>query len=148
MDYEQRHPILQEIYEYLKNTPKEQVDKDWSYVFKETHPAESYYEKKYKEALERARTSFSYPDYPGFMRVDVIFPELRENENDRIVGCLLNYFNHVRYNGLDLKGTDVDEVIAWLEKQKGSYTKKELMDMGFSFTTNGEIVPPKERAED
>lgn len=76
------------------------------------------YEERYKEALERARTSFSYPDYPGFMRVDVIFPELRENENDRIVGCLLNYFNHVRYNGLDLKGTDVDEVIAWLEKQK------------------------------
>lgn len=115
MDYEQRHPILQEVYEYLKNTPKEQIEEDWSYVFKETYPTESYYKQKYEEALERARTSFSYPDYPGFMRVDVIFPELREN--DRIVGCLLNYFNHVRYNGLDLKGTDVDEVITWLEKQ-------------------------------
>ena len=50
-------------------------------------------------------------------KLENIFPELQENKDDRIVRCLLNYFNHVRYNGLDLKGTDVDEVIAWLEKQ-------------------------------
>ena len=50
-------------------------------------------------------------------KLENIFPELQENKDDRIVKCLLNYFNHVRYNGLDLKGTDVDEVIAWLEKQ-------------------------------
>lgn len=50
-------------------------------------------------------------------KLENIFPELQENKDDRIVRCLLNYFNHVRYNGLDLKGTDIDEVIAWLEKQ-------------------------------
>lgn len=50
-------------------------------------------------------------------KLENIFPELQENKDDRIVKCLLNYFNHVRYNGLDLKGTDVDEVIVWLEKQ-------------------------------
>lgn len=50
-------------------------------------------------------------------KLENIFPELQENKDDRIVRCLLNYFNHVRYNGLDLKGTDVDEVIVWLEKQ-------------------------------
>lgn len=50
-------------------------------------------------------------------KLENIFPELKESKDDRIVRCLLNYFNHVRYNGLDLKGTDIDEVIAWLEKQ-------------------------------
>lgn len=55
-------------------------------------------------------------------KLENIFPELQENKDDRIVRCLLNYFNHVRYNGLDLKGTDVDEVIAWLEKQGNNKT--------------------------
>lgn len=50
-------------------------------------------------------------------KLENIFPEIQENKDDRIVRCLLNYFNHVRYNGLDLKGTDVDEVIDWLQKQ-------------------------------
>jgi len=73
------------------------------------------YEKKYKDALDRAKEKYSACSAPALL--EYIFPELKESEGERIVKCLLNYFNHVRYNGLDLKGTDVDEVIAWLEKQ-------------------------------
>lgn len=70
---------------------------------------------KYNEALEKARELM---DKGYDVLMPEIFPELKESEDDRIVRCLLNYFNHVRYNGLDLKDTDVDEVIAWLKKQK------------------------------
>lgn len=73
------------------------------------------YKKRYKEALEKAKKL--YGKYCINNVLEDLFPELKESENDRIVRCLLNYFNHVRYNGLDLKDTDVDEVIAWLEKQ-------------------------------
>jgi len=81
------------------------------------------YEQKYKEALERAKkwrnapNSDKIPTYANRV-IEEIFPELKESEDERIVKCLLNYFHHVRYNGLDLKGTDVDEVITWLEKQR------------------------------
>ena len=86
------------------------------------------YEKKYKEALERARIWKDKSGMPKDKRgiLDEIFPELAESEDERIVKCLLNYFNHVRYNGLDLKGTDVDEVIAWLEKQKPIELNQEM----------------------
>lgn len=82
------------------------------------------YEQKYKDALCRAKNFYKRWDSIEatdselvLKEVKAIFPELAESEDERIVKCLLNYFNHVRYNGLDLKGTDVDEVIAWLESQ-------------------------------
>lgn len=46
-----------------------------------------------------------------------IFPELAENNDERIRKALVEYFKYVRYNGLDLKTTNVDEVLDWLEKQ-------------------------------
>ena len=91
------------------------------------------YEKKYKEALETARKINSGEGVavpPDWTSYEVIFPELKESEDERIVRCLLNYFNHVRYNGLDLKGTDVDEVIAWLEKQGEKVTNINGEDYG------------------
>lgn len=81
---------------------------------------------RYDEAIERARewseTKNGY--YMPKELCEEIFPELKESEGERIVKCLLNYFNHVRYNGIDLKGTDVDEVIAWLKSLKERYTWK------------------------
>lgn len=77
--------------------------------------------KAYDEAIKRGLDYIRHtPATEMVTRQDIfeaIFPELKESEEERIVRCLLNYFNHVRYNGLDLKGTDIDEVIAWLEKQ-------------------------------
>ena len=31
-----------------------------------------------------AKDSFNYPDYPGFIRADVVFPELKESEHEKI----------------------------------------------------------------
>lgn len=75
------------------------------------------YERKYKEALEWMQSLYSGLHGATKEEAEKYFPELKDSEDERIVKCLLNYFNHVRYNGLDLKGTDVDEVIVWLEKQ-------------------------------
>lgn len=86
------------------------------------------YKEKYEQALKRAKKNYDVAqDLCDNSQIGLecfkntlinIFPELKESEDERIVRCLLNYFKHVRYNGLDLKGTDVDEVIAWLEKNK------------------------------
>lgn len=75
------------------------------------------YERKYKAALKWMQSLYSGLHGATKEEAEHYFPELKDSEDERIVKCLLNYFNHVRYNGLDLKGTDVDEVIAWLEKQ-------------------------------
>jgi len=72
------------------------------------------YEERYKEALERARTSFSYPDYPGFMRVDVIFPELKENESeDEKIRLEIRNFIW----GYPDKLPERDKWLAWFKKQ-------------------------------
>ena len=47
------------------------------------------YEKKYKEALERAK-SFELPEYKNIMVS--IFPELRESEEERIRKALIQNF--------------------------------------------------------
>lgn len=83
--------------------------------------------KRYDETLEIAKKNYITAQdlYKGSQigvecfknTLESIFPELKENKDEKIVRCLLNYFNHVRYNGLDLRGTDIDEVIVWLEKQ-------------------------------
>lgn len=75
------------------------------------------YERKYKAALKWMQSLYSGLHGATKEEAEHYFPELKDSEDERIVKCLLNYFNHVRYNGLDLKGTDVDEVIVWLEKQ-------------------------------
>ena len=80
------------------------------------------YEKRYKEALKWMQSLYSGLHGATKEEAEHYFPELKDSEDERIVKCLLNYFNHVRYNGLDLKGTDVDEVIAWLEKQGNNKT--------------------------
>ena len=48
---------------------------------------------------------------------DKVVIRKKENEDERIRKALVEYFKHVRYNGLDLKTTNVDEVLDWLEKQ-------------------------------
>ena len=66
------------------------------------------YEKKYKEALERARQFSEKPyleDSKGI--VDYIFPELKESEDERIRKEIISMFETL----------DRKDWIAWLEKQ-------------------------------
>ena len=84
------------------------------------------YEKKYKEAIERARklkenpmdVFYEYTPKEGDTICDYIFPELKESEDERIRKALINGFKD--YKGWDeewFDGITVRNAIAWLEKQ-------------------------------
>lgn len=73
------------------------------------------YEKKYNEALERARSMAVMPTDKAML--EEIFPELRESEDERIRKELIAFFQD------DLRGDywhdlEVGHILAWLEKQK------------------------------
>lgn len=86
------------------------------------------YEKKYKNALELAKDYFKANQRLGELEendmLSDIFPELAESEDERIRKTLIDYFNtcHGDYYG-ELKRKDI---LAWLEKQGETYTKKDI----------------------
>lgn len=99
------------------------------------------YEKKYNEALERMK-SWARGEHPECFTeaqkaAEFIFPELKENEDEKIRKALIDYFddaNKVDENPLQSYGIHTDKTIAWLEKQgeQKEYTFKSiprLMDM-------------------
>ena len=74
------------------------------------------YEKKYKEALERAREVLNNEDVErGIM--EYLFPELKESEDERIRKGLIKYFKNFETESLYIVGINEDEILAWLEKQ-------------------------------
>lgn len=83
------------------------------------------YEKKYNEALERAKgilnVNPSRTELGNIM--ESIFPELRESEDERMRKKTINCLTMHNKGCVDAK--DIDECIAWLEKQKGD--KDELV---------------------
>lgn len=83
------------------------------------------YEKKYKEALERAR-EYHKVDYDNTMKLyakgtmEYLFPELKESEGEKIRKWLIGYFNQYIIDGMPQvfgNGLNVKDVLAWLEKQ-------------------------------
>lgn len=136
MNYEQKHPILQKLEEYLKNTPKEQLDEDWLDILKNSD-MEAYYEKKYKDALERAKKLQETCDSTAVVGwCEYLFPELAESEDERIRKGLIKAVSFMLKGGV-LKDTDVtrEEALAWLEKQK-DYIK--LPDS--TYTSNRDVI--------
>ena len=104
------------------------------------------YEKKYKDALERAR----YYHCDGVKQeiidaLEYVFPELKESEDEKIRKAIIEFFE-LQDENTTYSFVSRNDILAWLEKQ--IYTKKELQDMGFAFTTNGDIVTPKEQEKD
>ena len=76
------------------------------------------YEKKYKEALERARQFSEYPlQEDSDNIVEYIFPELKESKNESVREALITYFKHFPYDSIEAAGTNAKKAIAWLEKQ-------------------------------
>jgi hypothetical protein len=75
------------------------------------------YEKKYKEALERARQFSEKPyleDSKGI--VDYIFPELKESEGERT--WIINYLsNRILNSTIIAEKENLKKAIAWVEKQ-------------------------------
>lgn len=80
------------------------------------------YEKKYKEAFERAKANYESSKTMGFIAIaDTImdiFPELRESEDERIRKWLLGEMKiHYDFESPNLNPM-VEKAIAYLEKQK------------------------------
>lgn len=70
------------------------------------------YEKKYKEALERAKGMWEQGMMPE--RVEYIFPELKESEDERIRKDIIRVFKgEISFTAEE----DNKKYIAWLEKQ-------------------------------
>ncbi len=97
------------------------------------------YEKKYKEALKKARQLCTYPTSKPFISdLQDLFPELKENEDERIRKKLISFVQNWTKKTCDYKQpphilwtSDKEEcakILAWLEKQGGSYTKKDVDD--------------------
>lgn len=99
------------------------------------------YEKAYKEALERAKDSFSYPSMPGFMRVDVIFPELKKSEDERIRKGLIDLIYKVYADTNYITCVEHEEMLAWLEKQKTvEWSKEDKAHLGNIIHTLRKVI--------
>lgn len=72
------------------------------------------YEKKYLEALEKARQFSEHPlQEDSSSIVEYIFPELKESEDERIRKALIRFHKST----IDVDGIKGEDIIAWLEKQ-------------------------------
>ena len=76
------------------------------------------YEQKYKEALERAKgfIKSNQDNVETYVRIDKIFPELQESEDERIRKGLIDMFQRHPY--CEINGLKTKDIVAWLEKQK------------------------------
>ena len=70
------------------------------------------YEQKYKEALERARVYHTGGSISDAHITEVIFPELKENEDDRIRKEIIAFIKKRDRSGCDY---DYYKWIAWLD---------------------------------
>ena len=79
------------------------------------------YEKKYKDALKRAKDNYNAADITDInvnsFKATLIdlFPELKEGEDERIRKEILEFF--CQFENGKLRGVDISSWIAWLEKQ-------------------------------
>lgn len=73
------------------------------------------YKQKYEQALERAKII-----NPGTADYEVavkIFPEIEENEDEKMRKQLLNWFKDCSWDTIDDGNLKREDIIAWLEKQ-------------------------------
>ena len=96
------------------------------------------YEKAYKEAQKWIESI--YPDlrHEQQMEAEAFFPELKESEDEKIKKTLIHYVENWKtynpnspFDDYAVYTSDRDEcdrILAWLEKQGTSYTKKDVDD--------------------
>ena len=73
------------------------------------------YEKRYKEALSKAKDMLSYKEVRQ-EDMEYLFPELKNND-ERIRKTLIDFFSKGAENGEQTNGIYDKDIIAWLEKQ-------------------------------
>lgn len=83
------------------------------------------YKKKYEEALERAKRlgTLECPIDPLRTIGEQIFPELENNVNERMIECIRLALTHVSEEIFAKFGTNLRDVLFWLEKQSNSTIK-------------------------
>ena len=85
------------------------------------------YEQRYKEALEAVKElQEDNPSDDGIQNwINDKFPELRESEDERIRKEILEYFQ--QFENEELRGINISDWIAWLEKQgqKSAWTEND-----------------------
>ena len=95
------------------------------------------YEKKYKEALEWARKVMQ--GKVGFVLDEVLekFPELKENEDERIRKALLALVEWSKsYSASGITVNEAKEMISWLEKQAEHANFRNKIQIGDKVTRN------------
>lgn len=77
------------------------------------------YEKLYKKALEAVKELQSAnPSDEGIQNwVEDSFPQLKESEDERIRKAIIDFFGEPGRKEYILNGFNVDDIVAWLEKQ-------------------------------
>ena len=78
------------------------------------------YEKKYKDALERARSYYNNEEVRVGMtpiELEEIFPELKDNEDERIKKELIFYLGDMPEDTELRNGVTNRDVLTWLERQ-------------------------------
>ena len=84
------------------------------------------YKERYEKALAIARKLYNEAKAIGFtsdmVDYELIFPELKESDDERIRKELINFFKH--YPNIIVKKERRNDWIAWLEKQR--YSEFEL----------------------
>ena len=105
------------------------------------------YEKKYKEALERATKAKNNASLSnGTLRVlGIIFPELKESEDERIRKALIQGFNecldsssHYPKNAQKYwHGIAIEDILAWLDKPQK--TLSEMLEEYFANTPKEQL---------
>lgn len=80
------------------------------------------YEEKYRQAFERAKERYSACSAPALL--EYIFPELKENEDERIRKAIICGMNALKENRKSetFATIPIDDCIAWLEKQREQKT--------------------------
>ncbi len=75
------------------------------------------YEKKYNEALERAKKNWELSNCPSRAMLEEVFPELRESEDERMIKWIIKVLDE-GYKAFFEMDYSKEDVLSWLKKQK------------------------------
>ena len=84
---------------------------------------------KREDKLEEAKRLYQNANAGQRYILESLFPELRETEDEKIRKWLIGYFQQYRIDGMEVvyaNSLKVDDILAWLEKQKGTKDKEEI----------------------
>ena len=94
------------------------------------------YEKKYKEAFKRAKGMYEQGMMPE--RLEYVFPELKESEDEKIKKWLIELVEEVRKaNSTNVEHNDMcSKALAWIEKQAEHANFRNKIQIGDKVTRN------------